>query len=170
MFRLEIMFFFCRLLIFLMQIGKRIRLEQHYQLLYMGLQIKWWVHLQLHQGKTINNENNTRRFSSTTSSSDDEQLYGRPCSLKWRRVYVTSSGYIMLCGQRHRRQLWRYGSLGSGFWVQALFLDCPLLITDCLEAVSGLRITAVSHCSCSKYHRSGFRCSNSIVWVAEYML
>ena len=54
---------------FWMQIGKRIRLEQHYGLLYMGLQIQWRVHLRLHQGKTVNNEGNTRRFSSTTSSS-----------------------------------------------------------------------------------------------------
>ena len=48
--------------VFWMQIGKRIRLEQHYWLLYMELQIQRQVHLRLYQGKAINRENNTRRF------------------------------------------------------------------------------------------------------------
>ena len=48
--------------IFWMQIGKRIRLEQHYGLLYMGFQIQRQVHLRLHPGKTINRENSARRF------------------------------------------------------------------------------------------------------------
>ena len=51
-------------LYFWTQIGKGVRLEQHYGLLYMGLKIQRGVHLRLHQGKTINSENNTRRFYS----------------------------------------------------------------------------------------------------------
>ena len=39
-----------------MQIDKRIRLEQHYGLIYMGLQIERRVHLQLHQGNRSNDE------------------------------------------------------------------------------------------------------------------
>ena len=69
-----------------MQIDKRIRLEKHYRLLNMGLQIQRRINARLHQGKTINveivqedsvkrrvhlrshrgktknSENNTRRF------------------------------------------------------------------------------------------------------------
>ena len=45
-----------------MQIGRRIRLEQHYGLLYMGLKIQRQVHLRLHQRKITNSKNNTRRF------------------------------------------------------------------------------------------------------------
>ena len=44
-----------------MQIGKRIRLEKNYGLLYMGLEIQQQIHLRLPQGKTRNSENNTRR-------------------------------------------------------------------------------------------------------------
>ena len=50
------------ILCFWMQIGRSIRLEHHYGLLYMVLQIQRRVRLRLHQGKTINSENNTRRF------------------------------------------------------------------------------------------------------------
>ena len=54
MFRLKIMWnLSC---VFWMQIGKRIRIEQHYGLLYMRMQIQRWVHLRLYQGKTINSE------------------------------------------------------------------------------------------------------------------
>ena len=35
----------------------------------------------------------------------------------------------------------RYSFYQFRVWVQTLCLDCPLLITDCVEAVCGLRIT-----------------------------
>ena len=50
------------LVFFWIQIGKRIRSEKHYRLLYMGLQIQQQIHLRLQQGKTIKSEKNTRRF------------------------------------------------------------------------------------------------------------
>ena len=50
----------CRAYVSWMQIGKRIRLERNYGLLYMGLEIQQQIHLRLRQGKTINSENNTR--------------------------------------------------------------------------------------------------------------
>ena len=66
MFRLKISASLCY--VFWMQFGKRIRLEQHFGLLYTGLQIQRRVHLWLCQGKTINSENNTRRFEQFTRS------------------------------------------------------------------------------------------------------
>ena len=60
MFRLKIMWSLS--CVFWMQIGKRIKLEKYYGLIYVGLQIQQWVHLRLHQGRTINSENNARRF------------------------------------------------------------------------------------------------------------
>ena len=67
MFRLEIMWnLSCRLI--WMQIGKRIRLGQHYDYFTWDCRLKNEF-IYNYQGKTTNSENKTRRFSSIMSSS-----------------------------------------------------------------------------------------------------
>ena len=58
-----------------MQTGKRIRLEQHYGLLYMGLQIQGRVHLRLHQGQTINSEKIREDLKMSSNLPDALELY-----------------------------------------------------------------------------------------------
>ena len=58
-----------------MQIGKRIRLEQHYGLLYIGLQFQQQIYLRLHQAKTINSENNTKRFKNVINLPEALEVY-----------------------------------------------------------------------------------------------
>ena len=69
-----------------MQIGRRIRLEQHYGLLYMGLKIHRKVHLRLHQGKITNSKNNTRRFRNV------EQFTRSVTSVQRSMVYTYKKG------------------------------------------------------------------------------
>ena len=69
-----------------MQIGRRIRLEQHYGLLYMGLKIQRQVHLRLHQGKITNSRNNTRRFRNV------EQFTRSVTSVQRSMVYIYKKG------------------------------------------------------------------------------
>ena len=84
------------ILCFWMQIGKGIRLEQHYGLLYMGLQNQRQVHQRLHHGKTIKIKNNTRTFNSMTSSStitlreNYEQRKQYKKIQKYREIYQKS--------------------------------------------------------------------------------